>query len=203
MSALVVVAHPDPESLTHGVGQQISRSLTGDGVENRVADLHAEQFDPRFTLADRRRYQGNGPIPADVAAEQERLDGVDDIVLVFPVYWWSMPALLKGWIDRVFVNGWAFDDHSTPLVGKLGHKTIHLVLLAGDDADSFRRHGYDTAITTQIETGVLGYCGARTGITAVVHESESRSSASIEQEVSAVAASVADEVRRTRRPIGV
>jgi putative NADPH-quinone reductase len=45
--------------------------------------------------------------PADVLAEQARIDRADALVLVFPIYWWSLPGLLKGWIDRVFVNGWA------------------------------------------------------------------------------------------------
>lgn len=203
MTALVVVAHPDPESLTHHVGRLISEALTHGSVETQSADLHAEHFDPRFTIADRRLYQANGPVPPDVAAEQERLDQVDDVVLVFPVFWWSMPALLKGWLDRVFINGWAFDDRATPMVRKLGRMTIHLVMMAAEDAESFQRRGYDTAITTQIVTGVLGYCGARTGVTAVVHESEGRSHESIEREARAVAASIADHAQRRRRPVGV
>ena len=200
MTALVVVAHPDSESLTHQLGRSISTALTDIGVDTGWADLHAENFDPRFTLADRQRYRGNGPIPADVAAEQQRLNDIDDLVLVFPVYWWSMPALLKGWIDRVFINGWAFDDRVTPIARKLGHLTVHLVMPAGDDADSFRRRGYDTAISTQIETGILGYCGARTGFTTVVHEAEDLTLAGLEEKARAVGAAVADAVRR---PIGV
>ncbi len=186
MTALVVVAHPDPESLTHHAATLVCAALRDSGVPTEVADLWDEGFDPRFTPADRRRYVDDGPLPADVRAEHDRLDGVDDLVLVFPVYWWSMPALLKGWIDRVFVRGWAFDDRASPFRQMLGHLTVHIVMLAGDDADGFHRRGYDTAMATQIETGVLGYCGAVTGVVATVHGSEDASdAASRTQEIAA------------------
>lgn len=203
MAALVVIAHPDSASRTHQVARRVTQALEEAGTPVAQADLHAEGFDPRFTLADRRRYQSAGPVPPDVAAEHARLDAVDDLVLVFPVYWWSMPAMLKGWVDRVFVNGWAFDDRTTPMTRKLGRLTIHLVMLAGDDADSFDRHGYGTAISTQIVSGVLGYCGARTGTTVVLHESEVRSPESIEREARAAAAAIAGRTRRSRPRVAV
>lgn len=196
MSALVVLAHPDPASRTHQVAGAVGAALQASGTDVALADLHAEGFDPRFTLADRRRYQASAPVPPDVVAEQRRLDAVDDLVLVFPVYWWSMPALLKGWVDRVFINGWAFDDRTTPMTRRLARLTVHLVMLAGEDADSFSRHGYDTAISTQLVSGVLGYCGAQVGHVAVIHESEDRSGDSIDREAREVAGAVAARSRR-------
>lgn len=59
----------------------------------------AEGFDPRFNPQDQALFRGTGGPPADVAAEQARLDATDSLVLVYPLYWWSFPALLKGWID--------------------------------------------------------------------------------------------------------
>jgi NAD(P)H dehydrogenase (quinone) len=104
---LVVTAHPDRDSLTARIARQLQGALQPGVTE--VLDLAAEGFDPRFGSADRDAYRGTGDVPADVLQQQRRLDDVDHLVLVFPVYWWSMPALLKGWIDRVFINGWAFD----------------------------------------------------------------------------------------------
>ncbi|MFD0332389.1 NAD(P)H-dependent oxidoreductase [Streptomyces erythrogriseus] len=109
MHTLLVAANPDPGSLTHHVLGRLEAALQPGSVE--IADLSEERFDPRFTPADRRAYDEGGNYPADVMAEHRRLERATDLVLVFPVYWWSMPALLKGWIDRVFVNGWAF-EHS-------------------------------------------------------------------------------------------
>lgn len=131
MTALVVVAHPDPTSFTQRLARSVADRLAEDAVSTAVADLHAEGFDPRFSLEDRAGYPAGGTPPADVLAQQRRLDGVDDLVLVFPVYWWSMPALLKGWVDRVFTDGWAFDTGVTPTGRRLDHLTVHLAMVAG------------------------------------------------------------------------
>ncbi|SFT05445.1 NAD(P)H dehydrogenase (quinone) [Streptomyces harbinensis] len=184
---LLVTAHPDPDSLTHHVADRLAAALRPRAVE--VADLHREGFDPRFTPADRRHYREGGTHPADVAREHRRLDRATDLVLVFPVYWWSVPALLKGWIDRVFVNGWAF-EHSADagLRPRLQRLTTHLLPIAADDAGSFERHGYDRALRTQLEHGFVDYIGSRRGATAFIHESEQPSA-------EATAASVARAVR--------
>ncbi|WP_423920789.1 NAD(P)H-dependent oxidoreductase [Frigoribacterium sp. 2-23] len=173
MPALIVTAHPDPESLTQHIARRLADALVAEDVDVETADLAAEGFDPRFTLADRHTYQVGGDFTSDVSREQARLDRATDVVLVFPVYWWSMPALLKGWIDRVFVNGWAFDvAPDAGIVRKLGRLTVHLLPVAGDDIGVYERHGYEQALRTQIEHGVVDFCGARRGVTAFVHDSE-------------------------------
>jgi NAD(P)H dehydrogenase (quinone) len=171
VKTLIVTAHPDQDSLTAGVARQVRTAVQPGDVE--LADLALEGFDPRFGTADRDAYRGDGDVPADVRQQQRRLDDVDHLVLVFPVYWWSMPALLKGWIDRVFINGWAFDiDPAGETRRNLGRLTVHLLPVAGDAAGTYERHGYEQALRTQIEHGIVDYCGAKRGATAFVHESE-------------------------------
>lgn len=163
MHALVVVAHPDPGSLSHGIAAQVTEgvSLSTPGASAELADLVAERFDPRFGMADLAAYRLEAPPPPDVVAEQARIDRADALVLVYPVYWWSMPGLLKGWIDRVFTNGWAFDySEDTGLVKKLRRLRVHLVAVAGADARTYERHGYLGAMRTQIDHGIFDYCGA-------------------------------------------
>lgn len=109
MHALIVVAHHHPRSLTHALAARIAEGVLRAGHSAETADLAAEGFEPRFGLADHAVHRGQASPPADVLAEQARIDRADTLVLVYPIYWWSMPALLKGWIDRVFSNGWAFD----------------------------------------------------------------------------------------------
>ncbi|MFP7834563.1 NAD(P)H-dependent oxidoreductase [Marisediminicola sp. LYQ134] len=171
MNTLIVTAHPDQDSLTASIARQLETALGQSAVA--VADLAAEGFDPRFGPADRDRYRGDGELPADVAREQRRLDEADHVVLVFPVYWWSMPALLKGWVDRVFINGWAFEIEPTEGTRrKLGRLTVHLLFVAGDAAETYERHGYEQAIRKQIEHGIVDYCGANRGSSVFVYESE-------------------------------
>lgn len=164
MHALIVISHPNRDSLTHAVAANVRDGLNTSGGAHTVeiADLHAEGFDPRFTASDIAVHLSKALPSADVLAEQERLDRADALVLVFPVYWWAMPALLKGWIDRVFSNGWAYDegpDGNT--VKKLQRLPVHLIAIAGADMRTYARHGYFGAMKTQIDHGIFGYCGAR------------------------------------------
>lgn len=162
MHALIVLAHPDSNSLSHGVAAGIAEGIAAFDAANsfEIADLTEEAFDPRFTEADIAAHRRKTVAPADVLAEQARIDRADALVLVYPVYWWSMPALMKGWIDRVFANGWAYDDTSGKVVKKLRHLPVHLVGIGGADAGTYERHGYFSAIKTQIDHGIFDYCGA-------------------------------------------
>ncbi|MGW4149028.1 NAD(P)H-dependent oxidoreductase [Streptomyces albogriseolus] len=198
MHTLLVAAHPDPRSLTHHVLEELEAALHPVSVE--TADLAKERFDPVFTLADRRAYHEGGNYPADVVSEHRRLERATDLVLVFPVYWWSMPALLKGWIDRVFVNGWAFEySPASGLRPKLQALTTHLLPIAGDDSGSYERHGYEEALRTQIEHGIVDYCGSRRGATAFIHESEQASSKATARNVDRAVRIISDAIHARSR----
>ncbi|GLZ88058.1 NAD(P)H dehydrogenase [Metapseudomonas resinovorans] len=174
MHALIVVAHHDPRSLTHSLAAQVAEGLKLSGHDAEIANLAAEGFDPRFGFADHAVHRHQVAPPADVAAEQARIDRADALVLAFPVYWWSMPGMLKGWIDRVFANGWAFEySQEGGLRKKLRHLKVHLIGVAGVDAGTFERHGYDKAIKAQIDHGIFDYCGATVLSSSLYFESES------------------------------
>jgi len=159
--ALVVMAHPAATSLSRSVTVAIVEAFEAHGIRTELADLAAEGFHPVFGAIDWNAFASGGPPPDDVRAEQQRIDHADHLVLVYPVYWWSMPALLKGWIDRVFVSGWAFDaDTEQGLVKKLGRLKVHLIALAGADAATYAKRGYHQAMQAQIDQGIFGYCGA-------------------------------------------
>ncbi len=173
MHALIVVAHHDPQSLTHSLAAEVGAGLSASGHTFEIADLAAEGFDPRYSAADHRVHRTRATPPADVQAEQARIDRADALVLAFPIYWWSMPALLKGWVDRVFVNGWAIDyGPDTPVQKKLRHLQVHLLALGGADDSAFERHGYAKAMNTQIDYGIFDYCGARVLTSQLLLDSE-------------------------------
>lgn len=163
MHSLIVVAHPEPRSLTHAVAARISEAIASADARNSVtvADLATEGFDPRFNADDMALFRQSGAVPPDVAAEHARLDAADTLVLVYPLYWWSFPALLKGWIDRVFTQGWAYADGADGKVEKkLQRLQVHLVGLGGAGAEMIERRGYGAAMKTQIDMGIFDYCGA-------------------------------------------
>ncbi|WP_026792022.1 NAD(P)H-dependent oxidoreductase [Pleomorphomonas oryzae] len=163
MHATIVVAHPIHQSLTQEMARRVSEGIVAAdaGHSAEIVDLMVEGFDPRFTARDIAVLAEEAAPSQDVLAEQARLDRSDALVLVYPVYWWSMPALLKGWIDRVFVNGWAYDySPKKGLVKKLGRLPIHLIAIGAADRGTYDRHGYTDAMKVQIDHGIFNYCGA-------------------------------------------
>jgi NAD(P)H dehydrogenase (quinone) len=108
MRTLVVTCHPLPDSFTAAVAERAVATLRGRGDELRVTDLYAEGFDPVFTATERERHLDPGPDPA-VADHAADLKWCERLVLVYPTWWSSQPAMLKGWIDRVWVKDVAFD----------------------------------------------------------------------------------------------
>ena len=102
---LVVYTHPDPDSFTARVRDHVVSSLAHRDRVVDLLDLYGEAFDPVFSVDDLRAHDDHD-IPAGVVAEHgRRLHRVRTIVFVYPTWFGSPPAMLKGWIDRVFTAG--------------------------------------------------------------------------------------------------
>lgn len=130
-----------------------------------ILDLYAEGFDPRFTEADHACFWG-GELPDEIKAMHQRVAKADQLAFVFPVYWWSMPALMKGWIERVFTQGWAYqygnsveDRGKAPLDGLLTNLPTTLIGICGSKKATYDKYHYDHAMRTQIDLGIFSYCG--------------------------------------------
>lgn len=164
MHALIVLSHPNPQSFSHRIAEQVAQgvAMNDSGHTAEIVDLAAEGFDPRFTRNDV-DVSNKEALPADdVIAEQKRVDRADALVLVYPVYWWSMPGLLKGWIDRVLTNGWAYDyGADLRVVKKLRRLPVHLVAHGAADMKTYQKYGYQDAMKKQIDEGIFDYCGAK------------------------------------------
>ena len=108
MRIQVVHSHPLTESYDHALFGVIVETLKTNGHEVVATDLHREGFQPAMTEAERRSYMGNGYDTRAIAHYTETLKTVDSVILCFPHWWFSMPAMLKGWVDRVWGPGVAF-----------------------------------------------------------------------------------------------
>jgi len=103
MRALVVYCNPNPESFSAHLRDVLLDGLAARGAETRVVDLYAENFDPVMSLAERRNYQTPGENEKPVARYLAHLRWCDTLVFVYPTWWFGLPAMLKGWLDRVLV----------------------------------------------------------------------------------------------------
>jgi len=155
---LVVFAHPKRDSFTGRVLESFVSGVEEAGHDVELADLYGEGFQPLLIPEDYAQWHGR-PMPDDVLREQARVDRSDAIALVFPIWWWSMPAILKGWFDRVFSAGWAYAEEYDPEGSLLRGRKFVLVCPAGSSERQYRKYRYDETFRNLVEVGTLSYCG--------------------------------------------
>src|SRR5438128_12604990 len=109
MRVLVVYAHPLRDSFAASLREVIVAKLREGGHEVDECDLYGEGFDPVLTPEERRAYNLAQPDLAAVESYVARLQAAEALVLCFPTWWYGMPAILKGWFDRVWLRGVAFE----------------------------------------------------------------------------------------------
>ncbi|MFJ2709638.1 NAD(P)H-dependent oxidoreductase [Pseudomonas sp. NPDC087346] len=184
--ALIVVTHPVPGSLNHAIADGIGKDLNERGIKVEIADLHAEGFSPAMTAGDVMLYRGAGELAPEIAREQARVDQADMLVIVFPVYWWSAPSMLKGWFERVFNGGWAYTvDDKGRINGNMRDIPVLLVATGAGNESGYERHGYAQAIQTQIVEGIFGYSGMKNTQVAYFFDADNATTERIEQFVEA------------------
>lgn len=114
MRALLVLAHPLSDSLCAHLAREAVAALKARGASVDVLDLYAGDFQPSLTPQERRLHYETPALTPEIAALQQRLAAAEVLVLVFPTWWFSVPAILKGWFDRVWSPKFAF-EHGTPI----------------------------------------------------------------------------------------
>ena len=166
MKALIVHAHSESDSFVAAMRDAAVAALTEQGAEIAQSDLYAMGFNPVLSPADfgsrknedhltyaleQRHNYDAGTLAPDIVAEIEKVLAADLIVFTFPVFWFSVPAILKGWIDRVFISGPFYGGRrvygAAPLKGK---KALAAFSLGG------REHMFGPgSIHGELETGML------------------------------------------------
>ncbi|HEV2504645.1 MAG TPA: NAD(P)H-dependent oxidoreductase [Mesorhizobium sp.] len=123
MRVLVVYCHPVPESFCAAVRDAALDAIAAKGCEARLVDLYAENFDPVMRDGERREYNERAPADPALAEHIAHLKWAEAIVFVYPTWWYGLPAMLKGWLDRVWVKDVAFaldpGGRITPLMGHI------------------------------------------------------------------------------------
>ncbi len=108
MKALVVYCHPDPDSFTAAVLQTVQERLASHGCDFRVSDLYASGFTPVMTGPELECYLDDTVNRAPVAGHIADIEWCETLIFVYPTWWYGLPAMLKGWLDRTMLPGSAF-----------------------------------------------------------------------------------------------
>ncbi|OWY83222.1 NAD(P)H dehydrogenase [Rhodococcus sp. BUPNP1] len=159
-----VHAHPDDASLGHALVRSGAARLRESGTRVAISDLYAMNWNPVLadadfgtapgsTLSERQKNAtATGLLADDIRREQDALRAADHFVVSFPLWWYGMPAILKGWFDRVFTNGFAFgvrDERGRVRKygdGGLAGRTMLAVVTAGDRAAALGPRGISGSI---------------------------------------------------------
>ena len=180
MNVLIVHAHPEPQSFCAALSDTAVDVLTNAGHRVVVSDLYAMGFNPVAGAADfagrknpdylvyaleQRHGADSGTLAADIRAEIDKVRACDLLILTFPIFWMSMPAMLKGWIDRVFVSGIFYGGRRVyDRGGMAGKRALVATTLGGRDhmfgAGSLHGelHGASGMLRHLLQ-GSLGYVG--------------------------------------------
>lgn len=108
MKALIVYCHPRPDSFTHAIKTRILDRLDLIGAEVQVLDLYARGFDPALSAQGHMFYEDQVLNRSGIEDDSAALEWCDTLIFVYPTWWYGLPAVLKGWLDRVLVPGLAF-----------------------------------------------------------------------------------------------
>ena len=173
MNSLVVLSHPEPSSFAAALARTAAEVLDG-----TLLDLYREEFDPRLSAADFTERANTerlepmaehmhavetGTLAPDIARHVELLRAADLLVLVQPMWWFSLPAMAKGWIDRTFVNGYAYCyPGPPPWLGPLNEKRALTVFTSSYEASDYGNGGRMRTVEDVLYPllwGTLAYTG--------------------------------------------
>ena len=156
MNVLIIYAHPNPLSFNQSILKVINAAFIKKGANVRLKDLYAERFDPVLGEAQL-SLQAEGKLPDDIKREQEQVAWADTLVVIYPLWWFDRPAILKGWFDRVFTNGFAFNFDENGVQGLLKGKRAMVVVTAGGTKEDFGKNA--DQLTKSTTEGTLAFCG--------------------------------------------
>jgi NAD(P)H dehydrogenase (quinone) len=178
MNILIVHAHPEPHSFNGALTDRAVKVLTEVGYDVKVSDLYAMNFkavvdshdferqreDPDYLRVDREQTfsQEHDLLPADITAEQAKVAWADLVIFQYPMWWFGMPAILKGWADRVFTRGFAYLPGRKYDTGMMRGKIGMVSVTTGTSADTYAPDGIDGSILDilwPVHNGLLRYCG--------------------------------------------
>lgn len=157
---LAFTANPEPESLTQYIGKAFLEGAKSRGADVEFVDLHAIGFDPTYRMADRKQYLNEGPMPDDAKALQQKILDADVIAMVCPIYWCSMPAMMKGFTERVLCRHFGYNpDHSKSVIAD---KKFRFIMLTGSSEQWYHESGIHDAIYNQVIYYMFHhYCGVK------------------------------------------
>lgn len=158
MKYLIIYAHPNPKSFNHAILETISEELKKKKKEFKVRDLYKIGFNPALSTKELSASQ-SGAVPQDIKKEQKYINEADTIIFIFPIWWSAMPAMLKGYIDRVFSLKFAYDITEDEVVGLLQGKKTFIVNTTGASKEEYEKMGAFEMMNMSMDMAIFQFSG--------------------------------------------
>jgi len=158
MRHLIIAAHPSPKSFNHAVVETYRAALTERGHRVECRDLYAAGFNPVMSARDLVAI-GRGKAAKDIRDEQAAVRRADVLTLVSPLWWSGFPAMLKGYLDRVFCAGFAYVIKQGEYLPGLAGKRGVIITTSGATREELKNSGRLRAFKTIFDEGLMGFCG--------------------------------------------
>ncbi|AIK37045.1 flavodoxin family protein [Bacillus pseudomycoides] len=159
MNVLIIYAHPNPSSFNAAILENVQKGLQKTNHFVTLLDLYKEQFNPVLIFNEDKRRR-------DLVYEEETekyrrlIKETDFFIFIYPIWWWGMPAILKGFIDRVFVTGFAYKYEGALPKGLLIGKKAWVINTL-DSPLWYVALLYRSADWVIMKKGILRFCGIR------------------------------------------
>ncbi|OGW89175.1 MAG: NAD(P)H dehydrogenase [Omnitrophica bacterium RIFCSPLOWO2_12_FULL_44_17] len=160
MKYLIIYTHPNPKSFNHAIKENIEAKLKSIDAQFEIRDLYKIDFQPKLSGNDFSIFQ-QGKVPLDIEREQKYIKDADALIFIYPVWWFGMPAALKGYIDRVFSYGFAYEFKEKKLIGLLTDKKVVILNTTGGPEEHYQQHGFGAALQKTIDIGTFELCGMK------------------------------------------
>jgi NAD(P)H dehydrogenase (quinone) len=158
MRHLIIYTHPNENSLNNSILTTVVDHLKSSHNEIIIRDLYQIGFDPVLSLHDMHG-QRSGEIAEDVKLEQEYISWAEQITFIYPIWWTGLPAMMKGYIDRVFSYGFAYRYDQGIQKGLLKGKKTIIINTHGKSYEEYQQTGMDKALSLTSDNGIFIYSG--------------------------------------------
>lgn len=176
MKVLTVITHPREDSLTFKVAETFIQGLQDAGHQVEALDLYRAKFDPLLWEKDEPNWNATQQnYSSEVEIEINRMEQNDGLAFVFPIWWWSMPAMMKGYIDRVWNYGYAYGPK------KLKHEQVLWLGLVGASEQGLEKRKYDEMIERYFNLAIADFCGITNSKLELIYETNKQKSKYMEE----------------------
>jgi len=158
MKILMIYTHPNSKSFNYAIRERVLAALQEAKHEIKIKDLYAHPLKAGLDGEDFGQIM-SGRFPRDVQNEQSDILWAEGLIFIYPTWWFERPALLKGWIDRVFLKGFAYDFGAKGVVGLLKQKKALIFTTTGGSEEDYKKSGFHETLLKPMTLGTLQFCG--------------------------------------------